>query len=109
MEQILATGEISVKEMTSLGKELASLGRLKELTDKRTEKTKAITDLLAVEKEAADAGADGEEMRLLAMEEREQSEKELLEIEDEIVDVVTPKDEVDERNVILEVRAGTGM
>lgn len=94
--------------MTSLGKELSSLGRLKELTDKRTEKTKAIADLIAVEKEASEAGVDGEEMLQLAMEEREQSEKELLEIEDEIVNVVTPKDEVDERNVILEVRAGTG-
>lgn len=108
VENILATGDITIKEMTSLGKELASLGRLTELTDERNEKTKVISDLIAVEKEAADSGKDGEEMRQMAMEERLEFEQQLLEIEDKIVSVVTPKDDVDERNVILEVRAGTG-
>lgn len=109
VENILATGDISVKEITSLGKELSSLGRLTELTDKRSEKVKSIEELREVEKEAEQAGVDGAEMLQMATEERIQSEEELLAIEDEIVSVVTPKDEIDERNVILEIRAGTGM
>jgi peptide chain release factor 1 len=109
VENILATGDISVKEITSLGKELSSLGRLTELTDKRSEKVKSIEELREVEKEAELAGVDGAEMLQMATEERVQSEEELLAIEDEIVSVVTPKDEIDERNVILEIRAGTGM
>lgn len=91
-----------------MGKELASLGRLTELTDRRNEKVKAIADLVALEKEAAESGEDGEEMRQMAVEERIEAEAQLLDIEDKIVSVVTPRDEVDERNVILEVRAGTG-
>ena len=108
MEGLLAGGDISVKEIAQYGKELSELGRLTVLTDARNEKLKSIAELLAVEKESAAAGEDGEEMRLLAQEEREATEKELTEVEDEIVSALTPKDEADEKGVIIEVRAGTG-
>lgn len=44
----------------------------------------------------------------LAQAERADCEAELASIEEEIVRVMTPKDEADDRNIILEVRAGTG-
>lgn len=108
VEGLLAGGDISVKEIAQLGKELSELGRLAALSDERNEKLKSIAELIAVEKESAAAGEDGEEMRLLAMEEREATELELTRVEDEIVGALTPKDEADEKGVIIEVRAGTG-
>lgn len=109
VEGLLAGGDISVKEIAQLGKELSELGRLASLSDERNEKLKSISELAAVEKESAAAGEDGEEMRLLAQEEREATQLELMRVEDDIVSAITPKDEADEKGVIIEVRAGTGM
>ena len=90
VEDTLAKGDISVKDIAKLGKELSELGRVTSLTDDRNE------------------GADGEEMLLLVQEERMECETALAEIEQEIIKIMSPKDEADERGCILEVRAGTG-
>ena len=108
VEDTLAKGDISVKDIAKLGKELSELGRVTSLTDDRNEKLKTIADLKSVEKEEEAKGADGEEMLLLVQEERMECETALAEIEQEIIKIMTPKDEADERGCILEVRAGTG-
>ena len=108
MEDMLAQADISVKEIAKLGKELSELSRLTALTDERTDKLKTIEELRSVEKDEATKGADGEEMRQMAEEERIASEAALSEIEDAIVRIITPKDAGDGKGVILEVRAGTG-
>jgi peptide chain release factor 1 len=109
VENQLAQADIDVRDIPKLGKELSQLGRTTTLTDGRNEKLKTITELLAVEKEEAAKGAEGADMLQLAQEERMVCEAELAEIEGEIVKYMTPKDEADERGIILEVRAGTGI
>ena len=47
-------------------------------------------------------------MALLARGEITEAEEKLHEIEDMIVIALTPRDEVDDRGIVLEVRAGTG-
>ena len=47
-------------------------------------------------------------MALLARGEITDAEEKLHEIEDMIVIALTPRDEVDDRGIVLEVRAGTG-
>lgn len=47
-------------------------------------------------------------MALLARGEIVEAESKLHEIEDMIVIALTPRDSVDERGIVLEVRAGTG-
>jgi peptide chain release factor 1 len=55
----------------------------------------------------ADAGTDAE-MRAMASAEKPQLEQRRAALEQEIKLALVPKDAVDERNVILEIRAGTG-
>jgi peptide chain release factor 1 len=109
VENQLAQADIDVRDIPKLGKELSQLGRITTLTDGRNEKLKTIAELLAVEKEEAAKGAEGADMLQLAQEERVGCEAELAEIEGEIVKYMTPKDEADDRGIILEVRAGTGI
>ena len=47
-------------------------------------------------------------MALLARGEIMEAESKLLELENTIVIALTPRDDVDDRGIVLEVRAGTG-
>lgn len=109
VEKLLSEGDVSVKDIARLGKELSELGRVTSLSDDRLEKLKTIRELEAVEREESGKGEEGEELLLMAKEERENCEAELGSIEEEIIKIMTPKDEADDGGVILEVRAGTGM
>jgi peptide chain release factor 1 len=51
---------------------------------------------------------DSSELEELAKTEIEELDKNIVEIEESLVAELTPKDEADERGVVLEVRAGTG-
>jgi peptide chain release factor 1 len=108
IEDTLASADVTVQEIARLGKELSELGRITTLTDERNEKLKTIKDLLAVEKEEEAKGSEDADMKMMIVEERTECEKQLAELEEEIIRRMTPKDEADERGVILEVRAGTG-
>jgi peptide chain release factor 1 len=94
--------------LATKGKELADLGPLVELLDERQQLQQAIADLQAMEKEERNKGADGEEMANMAKVEQEENEEKLIDIEEKIIKKVTPVDADDERDIILEVRAGTG-
>ena len=52
--------------------------------------------------------SDDDELKSLAMEEISQMEKELSELEDELKILLIPKDPNDDKNTIIEIRAGTG-
>lgn len=104
----LAQGDCTIQELASKGKELANLAPLVELLDQREQLQKAIIDLLAMEKEESSKGADGEEMVAMAKAEREENAENLKEVENQIIKRVTPVDQDDEKDTILEVRAGTG-
>lgn len=68
---------------------------------------KAESDLAGVEALIADQ-ASGSEMARLAGEEKATLQKRIAALEDELRVALLPKDAADERDVILEVRAGTG-
>ncbi len=52
--------------------------------------------------------SDDDELKNLAMEEISQMEKELIELEDELKILLIPQDPNDDKNTIIEIRAGTG-
>lgn len=53
-------------------------------------------------------GPEGDEMALLAKAEITDAKEKLPSLEERIVLALTPKDDADERGVVIEVRAGTG-
>lgn len=52
--------------------------------------------------------SDDEELKSLAIEENEETESELLELEDQLKILLIPQDPNDNKNTIIEIRAGTG-
>ncbi len=103
-EELAKHADPGSPDYARLAKEYADLGPVVE----------AISELQAAQKEQADLqelladeGAD-EEMRGLAQEELEALRERLPGLEHRVMILLLPKDADDERNAILEVRAGTG-
>ena len=76
------------------------VGKIRELTDARRQ----AVDLAAMRDDAATDA----EMRALALEELPEVEKRIGTLEQEVQILLLPKDAADEKNAILEIRAGTG-
>jgi peptide chain release factor 1 len=87
-----------------LSKEFSELGPLIETVKAYRATLAEIADLEAM---MADSSTDAE-MRALAASEKPGLEARRVELEQEIQAALLPKDAMDERNVILEIRAGTG-
>jgi len=98
----LASGALSGDAFVKASQEYAEL---EPVAAAITEMRRAYTDMTELE-----AMAEGEdaEMRDLAVEELAEAKRRLPELERRILLALLPKDEADERNAILEVRAGTG-
>src|SRR5690606_21225490 len=94
-------------EIAADGKRFAQLNReraeLTELVDKYA-RYKQLEARIAEDK----AALSDPELRELAAEELPELEAEIAEVEGEIQVLLLPKDPNDERNVFLEIRAGTG-
>jgi len=91
------------KNYVKLNKEYKDLTPLVSAFDKYTDvisNIKTSKDMIAEEKD--------EEMREMAKEELEELENEEKKLEDEIKFLLLPKDPEDDKNAILEIRAGTG-
>lgn len=88
------------KEFASASKEYSDLTPLVALVKSYQEARKELTDLAALKNDP--------EMKAMAEEEEKQLEAELPELEKQIRLALLPKDEADEKNAILEVRAGAG-
>lgn len=97
-----------MQELASKGKELADLGPLVQLLEERNQYQQAIAELKAMEAEERNKGGDGEEIANMAKMECEEHMEKLRGVEDLIIRKITPVDADDERDIILEVRAGTG-
>mgnify|MGYP000969077795 CR=1 FL=1 len=65
-------------------------------------------DIIQQIKEAKDLSTGSDELAELAKEEVPELEAELSQLEDELFLLLTPKDPNDEKNVIMEIRAGAG-
>jgi peptide chain release factor 1 len=98
----------SNQDIARLGKESARLTHIVELIDERNATLTCISELAALEKDEKGKGPDGEEMAMLARSEIDENAEKLVELEARIVRALTPRDEADDRGVVLEVRAGTG-
>jgi peptide chain release factor 1 len=90
------------KKFSSLSKEYRSLGKI---VDVRNAYVKLL-DEIAFNKEVL--YSDDEEMRELAKSELPAMEEKQEELEKQIRNLLIPKDPFDEKNAILEIRAGTG-
>ena len=98
----LASPEIAsnIKEMTKLSREAKNLEPL-------VEKAKKYEELVTTIEEAKSM-LDDPEMAELAKEELKEAEEQLPELEEEIKILMLPKDPNDDKNIFLEIRAGTG-
>src|SRR5436305_1537400 len=103
VESELAT-VLSRETYIKLSREFAELGPVVETVKRYRGIASEIDDLnMLIE----DAGTDPE-MRTMAAAEKPQLEAQRAALEQEIKIALLPKDAMDERNVILEIRAGTG-
>ena len=102
-EQLAHPEKIDSKDFAKISKEYSDLGSVVEKITELQNVNQSIEDL--TEMVADDSDAD---MKSMAEEELQDMKKRLPEIEHEIQVSLLPKDEADEKNAILEIRAGTG-
>ena len=100
---LLAEGA-SGDEFVKLSKELSSL---EDIVRVGNEYKKCLKDLKGVEALLNDPATDGD-MKAMAQEELNSLSETLPILEKQIQILLLPRDEADDRNVVLEVRAGTG-
>jgi peptide chain release factor 1 len=103
IESELAT-QVTPETYVKLSREFAELGPVVETVRNYRNVVSEIEDLEAL---IADPSTDAE-MRTMAAAEKPQLEQRRAALEQEIKLALLPKDAMDERNVILEIRAGTG-
>jgi len=101
---LAAEGKRDVQEFARMAKEYADLAPTVETILEQRKARGEIEELTSL---SQDAAAEPE-MRALAEEELRAAKARLIEIDQRLRLLLLPKDEADERNGILEVRAGTG-
>ena len=102
--QALLTSNVSTEELVKLNKELSALEPVVESINKYRHQQQIMDDdKLMMEDSSLD-----KEMREMAEAEYYEAKDKLPELEKEIRLMLLPKDDDDEKNAILEVRAGTG-
>jgi peptide chain release factor 1 len=103
VESELAT-QVAPETYVKLSREFAELSPIVETVKKYRSIVAEIEDLEAL---MADSATDAE-MRAMAASEKPQLEQKRAALEHALMVALLPKDAMDERNVILEIRAGTG-
>jgi peptide chain release factor 1 len=96
--------QLTPETYVKLSREFAELGPIVEAVKRYRDIVSEIAGLDAL---IADAATDAE-MRAMAAAEKPQLEQQRAALEQDIKLALLPKDAMDERNVILEIRAGTG-
>jgi peptide chain release factor 1 len=107
-DRLMNADKLEVSEITRISKDCAELSRVVELSDQRNILLQSILDLECMIKDESNKGTEGDEMALLANEEIDESRTAQLLLEADIIKALTPKDDADDKGVVLEVRAGTG-
>lgn len=102
IEQKLSQPGLSGKELTDLSKERSEMAEIVEVYEEYKEKVAGLADAKEMLR------GDDDEMRELAKEEISTLEQEIPEIEEKLTYLTLPRDPNDSKNVILEIRAGTG-
>ena len=104
IEETLSTSNLDPKEYATLSKELSDVTQVTDLSSLINSKKKELEDLYILLKDK-EADVDLQDM---AREESKMLENELNSLDKKLELALLPKDKDDQRNVILEVRAGTG-
>ena len=104
LETALSAGHSKEGDFVGLSKEYADMGPAVEIA---RQLHSLRSEVVGLEEILADADVDAE-MRSIATEELKEHGEALPKIEQRLQVLLLPKDEADERNAILEVRAGTG-
>jgi peptide chain release factor 1 len=103
LESLLSQGTLSSEEFVKSSKELAELTPVVEVAEDLLKAEKELKDL----EEMVGDGVDPD-MKKMAQEEIFVLHTKIPELEKQIKILLLPKDEADEKNAILEIRAGTG-
>ena len=105
IEKLLVNSSLlKPNELAELSKELSDIKLITDLAKKKDEMVKELLDLSEV---LNDKNAD-EEIKVIASEEFSNLKEAVNNLERDIQFALLPKDKDDTRNVIIEVRAGTG-
>ena len=104
IEETLSTSNLDPKEYATLSKELSDVSQVTDLSSLINSKKNELEDLYTLLKDK-ESDADLQDM---AREESKILENELNSLNKKLELAILPKDKDDQRNVILEVRAGTG-
>ena len=104
IEETLSTSNLDPKEYATLSKELSDVTQVTDLSSLINSKQNELEDLYILLKDK-ESGVDLQDM---AKEESKMLENELNSLNKKLELAILPKDKDDQRNVILEVRAGTG-
>ncbi len=102
-EQLSHPEKIDSKDFAKISKEYSDLGHVVEKITEYKEAQQAQVDLTEMLAEETDA-----DMKAMTEEELEEIKEKIPNILHEIQVLLLPKDEADEKNAILEIRAGTG-
>lgn len=98
------SGKLAPEAFVRLSRELAELA---PIIDKIKLYRDAVAEIADLQSIIDDATADAE-MRAIALDEKATVEEKRVTLENDLRLALIPKDAMDERNVILEIRAGTG-
>ena len=104
IEETLSTSNLDPKEYATLSKELSDVTQVTDLSSLINSKKNELEDLYIL---LRDKGSDAD-LQDMAREESKMLENELNSLNKKLELAILPKDKDDQRNVILEVRAGTG-
>ncbi len=100
IQDTLASGDIDGQEFVKMSKELAALEELVKIANQWEKANNDISELEILMQDP--------EMKAMATEEFYELKDKIPELEQQIKILLLPKDEADAKNVILEIRAGTG-
>ncbi|MBI4304288.1 MAG: PCRF domain-containing protein [Chloroflexi bacterium] len=105
LEEQIAIPEVASdrKQLEKLGRERASLEEIVTAYRRYKALLRTLEDTRAMLKEGLD-----EEMRSLVKQEIDSLEPQLESLQEDLKQALLPRDENDERNIIVEIRAGTG-
>jgi peptide chain release factor 1 len=103
LENSLSQGTLSSEDFVKTSKELAEISSVTEVAEELISLQKEKEDLDEIIKDGSDL-----EMKKMAQEEFLIIKEKIPDLEKEIKILLLPKDEADEKNAILEIRAGTG-
>ena len=104
IEETLSTSNLDPKEYATLSKELSDVTQVTDLSSLINSKKKELNDLSIMLKDETSES----DLHDMAKEESKLLENELNSLNKKLELAILPKDKDDQRNVILEVRAGTG-